>query len=198
VKTILVLGKGELAIRACEIAVASGYFVAGVVPVEPEPEWTASLVEWARDYGVPTVALDDAPTVDVALSVYYDRILSPEWIARRGRALNLHNAPLPLYRGVNPINWALKNGEATHGVTLHEVVEEIDAGPIVAQVTFPIWPDVDEVRDVYRRCVAYGRRLLSDVLPILDRLPAVPQEGATTYYTRDEASLLEERAGWTR
>ena len=33
--------------------------------------------------------------------------------------INLHNSPLPKYRGVRPINWALKNGEHSHGVTIH-------------------------------------------------------------------------------
>ena len=50
----------------------------------------------------------------------------------------------PLYnttvnvRGVNPVNWALKNNETSHGVTLHHISEGVDSGDIIDQEFFNI------------------------------------------------------------
>jgi len=111
----------------------------------------------------------------------------------------VHNAPLPRYRGVSPINWALKNGEREHGVTIHELTPEIDAGPIVSQVKFSIWPGIDEVRDVYERCLAHGWRLFYDTIRRLDRIEAAPQDASqATYHSRNQDTQLGDRRGWTR
>ena len=50
------------------------------------------------------------------------------------RLYNINNSPLPKYRGVNPIKWALKIGEDIHGVPLHLIDEGIDTGPIGDQI----------------------------------------------------------------
>ena len=111
----------------------------------------------------------------------------------------MHNSPLPKYRGVSPINWALKNGETTHGVTIHEITPGIDDGPIIAQTTFPISPDIDEVIDVYNRCVEQGWQLFEQTIARLDQIPAVSQdETQATYYSLEHDGLLGERRNFTR
>lgn len=207
-KTVVVLGKGDLAIRVAGWFHASpDHALVAVVPVVPEPTWTGSLGDWAQAHGVPTVASGhyrDLPpiaggTIDLGLSVFYDRIVRPAFIGRFARLLNLHNAPLPRYRGVSPINWALKNGEREHGVTIHEMTPEVDAGPIVAQVRFSIWPDRDEVMDVYRRALAFGWLLFEETAASLDELPAAPQDEAqATYYATADNERLGERRFFTR
>ena len=47
--------------------------------------------------------------------------------------LNIHLAPLPLYRGRHPLHWALINGEEKFGITIHKMEAEIDAGEIYWQ-----------------------------------------------------------------
>jgi methionyl-tRNA formyltransferase len=201
---VILLGKGALCIRVLRWFLDSpSWQVSAVVPVIPEPEWTESLVEQATARGVPLVDSGDyhdlpGGSADLALSVFYDRILSAEFIASHRRVLNLHNSPLPKYRGVAPINWALKNGEHTHGVTLHEVTPGIDDGPIVAQVVYSLYP-FDEVEDVYRRGLAFGWTLFEQTMPILDRIEARQQdETAASYYPRSRSAELGERAGWRR
>ena len=100
---------------------------------------------------------------------------------------------------MNPINWALKNGERSHGVTIHEISPGVDDGPIVAQVRYSIYPEFDEVVDVYERALEYGWTLFEQTMPLLDSIEAMPQDEsrATTYTTR-EAELLGERRGFTR
>jgi len=204
-QSVVVLGKGTLAIR-----VAGWFFespehdLKAVVPVIPEPTWTESLEQWARDAKVPVVEyghyrdLDVGP-VDLAVSVFYDKILKAEFIDSCGRVLNIHNSPLPRYRGVSPINWALKNGERMHGVTIHEITPGIDDGPIVAQLQYSIYPEFDEVVDVYNRALEYGWTLFSQTMPNLDRIEATPQdESAASYYSTADNDALGERRGFTR
>lgn len=209
VSTIL-LGKGLLAVRIAQWFLTSQqYELTCVVPVIPEPTWTDSLVNWARDHGVPYIEtgnyydLKDVHRenwqVDLAFSVFYSTIFPPWFIKKCHRILNLHNGPLPRYRGASPINWALKNGETMHGVTIHEVTPGIDSGPIVAQIHYSIYSDFDEVRDVYARSIEYGWVLFQQTIPILGKIKPRPQdESQATYYSRRRNNELGERRSWTR
>lgn len=207
-RSVVLLGKGTLAIRIGEwFRDDEGWCLTGVVPVVPEPVWTDSLGGWASENGVPCVAsghwADLASTeetpADLAISVFYDRILPAGLIDRFGRVLNVHNGPLPRYRGVSPINWALKNGERSHGVTIHEVTPGIDDGPIVAQLTYSIYPEQDEVEDVYDRALSYGWTLFEQTMTLLDRIEAIPQdERQATYYSAADNERLGERRSFTR
>ncbi len=201
----IVLGKGTLAIRiAAWFLESPDYELEHVVPVVPEPTWTESLAGWASARDLPVVKSGnwrDLPGVshDLGISVFYDRILPADFIARFDRLLNLHNGPLPRYRGVSPINWALKNGDVAHGVTIHEITPGMDSGPIVAKLDYSIYPEFDEVADVYARALEYGWLLFSQTMPILDRIDARPQDEAqATYYSARDNALLGERSSFTR
>lgn len=98
-----------------------------------------------------------------------------------------------------PINWALHNGEREHGVTLHEITPEIDAGPIVDQLVYPIDPERDEVIDVYRRALDHGWTVMARSLPRLDALVARPQDEAlATSHTALDSPRLGDRRWFTR
>lgn len=209
-KRVVLLGKGELGIRVAEWFLRTdGYDLCAVVPVVPEPGWSASLIAWADNNDVPYAASGDygelvGPDdsdwhVDLAFVVFYDRILPARFISRCGRILNLHNSPLPRYRGMSPINWALKDDRRMHGVTIHEITPGIDDGPIVAQLTYSIYPEFDEVIDVYRRALDYGWTLFEQTMPILDSIDARPQdESEATYFSAKDQARLGERRDFTR
>ena len=204
-KSVVVLGKGSLAIQVAGwFNESDAHDLRWVVPVTPEPEWAASFRSWAETAGVPLVESgrhEDLPQgdIDLAVSVTYSHIVGEDFIGRCGRILNIHNSPLPRYRGASPVNWALRNGERTHGVTIHEINARVDQGPIVGQVLFSVYPEVDEVRDVYERCLAFGWTLFQEVMPRLDEIEAVPQdESLALYHARAENELLGDRRSWTR
>jgi methionyl-tRNA formyltransferase len=209
-KQVILLGKGDLSIRIGEWFLQSpDHQLQAVVPVIPEPTWTGSLASWAKAHGVQIVEsghFRDLPRVqtedwrvDLAMSVFYDKIIREWFIRKCGRILNLHNGPLPKYRGVSPINWALKNGEVEHGVTIHEITPGVDDGPIVSQVKYSIYPDVDEVIDVYRRAQEFGWLLFQQTMPMLDKIHARPQaHDQATYYSQKENDQLHERRNFTR
>lgn len=209
-RNVILLGKGALAIRVADWFLRSpDYDLNLVVPVIPEPKWTDSLSAWAKEHGVPLVesghykdipgVRDEGWRIDLAFSVFYDRIIKPWFIDQCGRILNLHNGPLPRYRGVSPINWALKNEERMHGVTIHEITPGIDDGPIVSQVLYSIYPEFDEVVDAYRRGLEYGWTLFEQTMPILDKIKAEPQdESKALYYDSSKNHLLGDRRYFTR
>lgn len=206
VQTTVLLGKGALAVRAAAwLRDRPEFDLRGVVPVIPEPTWTDSLRDWAVSMGVPVVDSGDYRDVpaemeiDLAISIFYDKIIKPNFLRRCGRALNLHNSPLPCYRGVSPINWALKNEENHHGVTMHEITPGIDDGPIVGQLTYSVYPELDEVEDVYGRALEYGYLLFTQTMPLLDRIVPRPQDAdRATYYSAADNDRLGDRLYFTR
>lgn len=209
-KQVILLGKGTLAVKVATWLMASPeHELACVVPVMPEPAWTGSLTAWATTNGVPVVDsghYKDLPGVDssewsceLGISVFYDKIIRGWFIDKCERLVNIHNSPLPKYRGVSPINWALKNGENEHGVTIHEITEGIDDGPIVAQVKYSIYPEVEEVQDVYEKSLNYAWLLFQETMPLLDRIVATPQDHeAASYYSRGDDEKLMERRSFSR
>jgi folate-dependent phosphoribosylglycinamide formyltransferase PurN len=65
--------------------------------------------------------------VDVLLNVHSLYLVHPAVLAApRFGSFNLHPGPLPRYAGLNTPNWALYQGETTHGVTLHWMAPGID------------------------------------------------------------------------
>ena len=71
---------------------------------------------------------------DVAVVVAYGKILPQETLdAPRNGCINVHFSLLPKYRGAAPVNWAIVNGEEQSGVTAMQIVQELDAGPILLQ-----------------------------------------------------------------
>jgi methionyl-tRNA formyltransferase len=120
-----------------------------------------------------------APVVVVCA---YGLLIPEEALAERGW-LNVHPSLLPRWRGAAPIERAIMAGDTETGVTIHETVKALDAGPIVAQRAFPIGPD-DDAGDVYERAAAIAVDLLDDVLAD-PAPPSVPQtEAGVTYAER--------------
>ena len=94
-------------------------------------------------------ALDDAQPDLVVLT--FDRIVPGDVVARH-RMVNVHPALLPSFAGMRGMERTLESGAAFGGATMHEVIEEVDAGPIVAQCvvgTIPGEPLEDYGRRVY-------------------------------------------------
>ena len=124
----------------------------------------------------PLPGLDlDAPTVVVCAY----GLLVPEALLAERAWLNVHPSLLPRWRGAAPVERAIMAGDAETGVTIHETVAALDAGPVAAQEAFPIGPD-DDAGSVYGRAAEVAARLLDNVLDTAD-LRFTPQAGEPTY-----------------
>jgi methionyl-tRNA formyltransferase len=124
----------------------------------------------------PVAGLDlGAPTVVVCAY----GLLVPESLLAERTWLNVHPSLLPRWRGAAPVERAIMAGDAETGVTIHETVAELDAGPVAAQEVFPIGPE-DDAGAVYERAAEVAVRLLDAVLA--DPAPVfAPQAGTPTY-----------------
>ena len=83
-------------------------------------------------------------------------------IARLG-SWNLHKSYLPHYRGIAPSFYALLNGEARAGATLHQIAKGFDTGDIICQVAVPIVRD-DSVYSLNQKTSDAGGRMMAQAL----------------------------------
>lgn len=82
------------------------------------------------------------------------RMLTPWFVEQwAGRMINIHPALLPSYRGLHTHERALADGVKIHGCTVHFVVPEMDAGPVIAQAAVPV-TDLDTPDTLAARVLA--------------------------------------------
>ena len=121
----------------------------------------------AERLGVPVLQPDrPEPGLDLGAPVVVVcayGLLIPEELLAVGTWLNVHPSLLPRWRGAAPVERAILAGDAETGVTIHETVKELDAGPIAAQERFTIGPD-DDAGTVFDRSAVIAARLLDAVL----------------------------------
>lgn len=88
-------------------------------------------------------------------------------------AYNLHPGPLPERAGLHTPSWALYEGADSHGVTLHRMTAQVDAGSIAFDDTFAI-AAADTGLSVMMQCVRRGIRLLELLLEHAERGKPIP------------------------
>ena len=97
-----------------------------------------------RAHDAAVMAVLQAENVELVILAGYMRIIGAEFTrAYAGRMINLHPALLPLYRGLDTYNRVLEAGDAETGGSIHFVTEDLDAGPVIAQVRIPVLPGDD-------------------------------------------------------
>jgi phosphoribosylglycinamide formyltransferase-1 len=111
-------------------------------------------------------ALNNAGVEIVCLAGFM-RILS-DWFARRweGRMINIHPSLLPLFKGTHVHEQALLSGMRVSGCTVHFVVPELDAGPIIAQTAVPVAID-DTPETLAARVLVEEHKLYPAALKLL-------------------------------
>ena len=84
----------------------------------------------------------DAHRIDFICLAGFMRILTPSFVQRwEGRLINIHPSLLPSYKGLHTHERALADGVKVHGCSVHYVVAEMDAGPIIAQAAVAVLDD---------------------------------------------------------
>ena len=134
---------------------------------------TPEVVEELKSYGA-----------TFALVVAYGKILPQSLIDAFPKGiLNIHYSLLPAYRGASPVESALLNGDTVTGVTIQQMVLELDAGYVIAVQEVEIEPQ-ETTRELRPRLVTIGALLLVGTLPdfIAGTVNYTPQDtaGVTT------------------
>ena len=183
---VLISGRGSNMAALIEAAKANDYPAEIVLVLSNQPD-AAGLLR-AREAGITTAvidhrrfhddrqaferALDDVLgkyRIDIVCLAGFMRLLT-EWFIGRwsGRILNVHPALLPKFKGLHTHRRALAAGVERHGATVHFVVEEADAGPIISQESVAVLPGDSEqtlaarVLEIEHRIYPQALRLVAE------------------------------------
>ena len=84
----------------------------------------------------------DAHRIDFICLAGFMRLLTAGFVNHwEGRMINIHPALLPAFPGLHTHERALKEGVKLHGCSVHYVVPEMDAGPLIAQAAVSVLDD---------------------------------------------------------
>lgn len=161
----------------------SGVDVVGVLtrtdaPVGRKRELTASAVATeAQALGLPVIKSNtlDAATLsriqalkpDLGLVVAYGAFLGPQALsALKLGWINLHYSLLPKYRGAAPVQHAILNGESETGVSIFQLDQGMDTGPVFISVPTVIEPGESAAR-LLQRLTNLGITALLELLPAI-------------------------------
>jgi phosphoribosylglycinamide formyltransferase-1 len=173
---VLISGRGSNMVSLAEAAQAPDYPAEIALVVSNIPD--VAGLERARGFGIATATVDHRlfgkdreafeRAVDELLHVNriellvlagFMRILTPWFVTRwQGRMINIHPSLLPLFKGTHTHARALEAGVSEHGCSVHFVVPELDAGPVILQAKVPVLPGDDE-ETLSRRVLVEEHRL---------------------------------------
>src|SRR5437016_4829414 len=189
---ILISGRGSNMAALIEAAKAPGYPAEIALVVSNRAD--AGGPALARAAGVTTVVLDHKPfgkdraAFDAALETVLNqhrieliclagfmRLFTAEFTQRwYGRMLNIHPSLLPAFPGLDPHGQALRAGVKISGATVHFVIPETDAGPILMQGAVAVRDDdtpdmlAERILEVEHRIYPDALRLVASGLVRLD------------------------------
>jgi phosphoribosylglycinamide formyltransferase 1 len=181
---VLISGRGSNMTALIEAAKADDYPAAIVVVVSNVPD--AAGLQRARAEGIATVVVDHRPfgddrdaferaldaelqrhRIDLICLAGFMRLFTKNFVERwSGRMLNIHPALLPQFKGLHTHRRALAAGVKEHGATVHFVVPEMDAGPIVAQEALAVL-EGDTEESLAARVLAVEHRLYPRALRLV-------------------------------
>ncbi len=211
---IAFFGTPEFAVPSLEALVEAGR-APGFVMTHPgrpagrgRPLREPAVAERARDLGLEVSQPEGARSAELMQRL---RALAPEWVVvvaygeilrrellevpRRG-CLNVHASLLPRWRGASPIQAAIAAGDERSGITIMEIEEGLDSGPIVLQRETAIGPE-ESTPELAVRLARLGGEALIEALDGLDSghlKPRRQDDAAATYAPR--LSRSDGRVDW--
>jgi len=181
---VLISGRGSNMAALIEAAKERSYPAEIALVLSNRPD--AAGLAHARAQGIATAVVDHAPfgkdregferaledalerhSIDLVCLAGFMRLLTP-WFVRRwqGRLINVHPALLPAFKGLNTHERALQAGAKIHGATVHFVVAEMDAGPIILQQSLRVH-DTDDADTLAARVLELEHRIYPCALKLV-------------------------------
>jgi phosphoribosylglycinamide formyltransferase-1 len=181
---ILISGRGSNMAALIKAATAADFPAEITLVISNRSD--AGGLEKARASGIPTVVIESKPfgkdraAFEAALQPVLDehridliclggfmRLLSAEFVQRwYGKMLNIHPSLLPSFPGLDPHGQALRSGVKISGATVHFVIPETDAGPIVMQGAVAVGDD-DTPDRLAARILETEHRIYPDALRLV-------------------------------
>lgn len=126
---------------------------------------------------------------ECVVSAMFGYQLGEDWLsAPSWGAINMHDGLLPHNKGRMANAWPLYDGSPA-GITLHKMVLELDAGPILAQQEIPTYPD-DTAFTVYERQIDAAFDLFTRCWPDVTEMPEIEQPPGGEYHDIHEWRAL--------
>jgi phosphoribosylglycinamide formyltransferase-1 len=182
---IVVLASGRGGTFAALVAAQRGGTLPADIRAVLSDRRTAPVLRVAEQAGIPAVALRPRDFADrdafdralfervaafeprlVVLAGYMRVVGAAIAAAWAGRMINLHPSLLPLHPGLDTYRRALAAGDATFGASVHYVTDQLDGGPIIAQVALPVLPG-DSPETMAGRLRPLERALLVDTIALI-------------------------------
>ena len=200
---IVFLGTPDYAVPVLSTLFDNGYEVASVVTQPDRPAGRGRALTpppvavWARERGVPVLQPPSLRPPEVAGQIAalapdamvvasYGRILPPALLTLAPLGcLNVHPSLLPRHRGPSPVAEAILQGETVTGVSIMQLDEGADTGPVLAQEEVEIAPD-ETAGELTARLFALGGRLMARTLRQWadGRIEAIPQDESCATQSR--------------
>jgi phosphoribosylglycinamide formyltransferase 1 len=178
---VLISGRGSNMVSLIEAAKAKDYPAEIALVVSNRAD--AAGLELARTANVPTLVIDHRPygkdraaferVLQHALDEHrieliclggFMRLSTADFVLHwQGRMLNIHPSLLPSFPGLDPHGQALRAGVKISGATVHFVIPETDAGPIIAQAEVPVLA-TDTPETLAARVLAVEHRIYPEAL----------------------------------
>lgn len=181
---ILISGRGSNMAALIDAARQQDFPAEIVVVISNRAD--AGGLERAKASGIPTVVIESKPfgkdraAFEAVLQPVLDqqrveliclggfmRLFTAEFVQRwYGRMLNIHPSLLPSFPGLDPHGQALRAGVKISGATVHFVIPETDAGPILMQGAVAVADD-DTAETLAKRILKVEHRIYPDALRLL-------------------------------
>jgi len=189
---IVFMGTPAFAAVALKALVDAGHEVIAVYSQPPRPKGRGMETQkspahiLAEEHGIPVrtpaslrtteeAAAFAALQADVAVVAAYGLILPKAVLAApRLGCLNVHASLLPRWRGAAPIQRAIMAGDANTGVTIMQMAEGLDTGPMLLKEEFAIGADMN-AGALHDALAEIGARLIVQALDQLPDLKPGPQ-----------------------
>lgn len=153
-----------------------------------------SVKKVLTDNNIPVISIRDTinskNNVDFITSLKADLILiiAGNQIIKKGvldstkyGVFNVHSSLLPNYKGLMPTFWVLKNQESETGVTLYQLTEGIDDGPIIASKKFQITPQTTQTV-LIKELKLLANDLIIENIGMIEDINNYKQSTAGTYF----------------
>jgi phosphoribosylglycinamide formyltransferase 1 len=120
-----------------------------------------------EDFDAEMDAVLHAARAEIVVLAGFMRILSDGFVRSwEGRLINVHPSLLPAYKGTRVHERVIEAKEVLSGASVHFVVPELDAGPVIAQASVPVHPS-DTPQTLADRVLALEHKLYPEALKLL-------------------------------
>ena len=181
---ILISGRGSNMAALIHAAAADDFPAEIAVVISNRAD--AAGLQRATEGGIPTLVIESKPFgrdragfeavlqaaldqrgIELICLAGFMRLFTADFVRRwYGRMLNIHPSLLPSFPGLDPHGQALRAGVKISGATVHFVIPETDAGPIVMQGAVPV-SDHDTSETLSERILEVEHRIYPEALRLL-------------------------------